>query len=59
MKLQDVKDAAKQRGIKAGSMKKAELIRTMQAAEGNEQCYETGQSDVCGQADCLWREDCK
>ena len=59
MKLQDVKEVAKQRGIKAGSMKKAELIRTMQVAEGNEGCYETGQADVCGQEQCLWRDDCK
>ena len=59
MKMQDVKDLAKNRGIKTGTMKKAEIIRIMQGQEGNDPCYETGQAAVCGQEECLWRDDCK
>lgn len=59
MKMQDVKEIAKNRGIKAGTLKKGELVRAIQAEEGNETCYETGQSTACGQDDCLWRDDCK
>ncbi len=59
MKMQDVKEVAKNRGIKAGTMKKGELVRAIQAGEGNEACYETGQAAECGQDDCLWRDDCK
>ncbi len=59
MKVQDIKEIAKKRGIKLGNLKKGELIRTIQADEGNNTCYETGQSDSCGQDRCLWREDCK
>ena len=59
MKMQDVKEIAKDRGIKPGTLKKVELIRSIQAGEGNEACYETGRSGVCGQDDCLWKDDCK
>lgn len=58
MKLEEIKAIAKQHGIKAGKLKKADLVRAIQLAEGNEVCFETGQADECGQAECLWRTDC-
>ena len=58
MKLEEIKEIAKQHGIKAGKMKKAELVRAIQLAEQNEPCFETGQASGCGQAECLWRSDC-
>jgi hypothetical protein len=58
MKLDEIKEIAKQHDIKVGKMKKAELVRAVQAAEGNEVCFETGQAAECGQAGCLWRADC-
>lgn len=58
MKLEEIKEIAKQHDIKVGKMKKAELVRAIQAAEGNEVCFETGQAAECGQAGCLWRGDC-
>ena len=58
MKMQDVKEIAKSRGIKAGNLKKAELVRTIQADEGNDACYGTGKSGECGQDQCLWKDDC-
>lgn len=59
MKLEEIKEIAKQHDIKAGKMKKADLVRAIQSAEGNEICFETGRSDSCGQMECLWRSDCK
>lgn len=59
MTAAEVKSKAEKLGIKAGRMKKAELIRAIQMKEGNEACYETGQSGECGQEQCLWRDDCK
>ena len=38
MKLQEVRAIAKQRGVDPGRMKKAELIRALQRAEGNNDC---------------------
>jgi len=58
MKLQEVKNIAKKMGIKAGSMKKEEFIRAIQKAEGNAECFATEHVKVCGQVNCLWREDC-
>lgn len=58
MKLEDIKAIAKQLDIKPGKMKKAELIRAIQQAEGNETCFDTGNAVMCGQHECLWREDC-
>ncbi len=58
MKLQEIKKIAKTRGIKAGNMKKAELIHTIQGAEGNFDCYGSAVSGFCDQFNCLWREDC-
>ncbi len=58
MKLDQIKEIARQHAIKVGKMKKAELIRAIQQAEGNETCFETGKAGHCGQDACLWREDC-
>lgn len=58
MKLDDVKKIAAEKGIKAGKLRKAELIQQIQLAEGNDPCYATGKADECGQEQCLWREDC-
>ncbi|BDV41978.1 SAP domain-containing protein [Geotalea uraniireducens] len=59
MNMPEVKEIAKQRGVKAGTKKKGELIRAIQQEEGNEACYETGKAASCGQDECLWRGDCK
>ena len=58
MKLMEIKEIAKQHNIKVGKMKKAELVRAIQLAEGNDACFETGLASGCGQSQCLWREDC-
>ena len=59
MNLNEIKQLAKDRGISPGRMRKAELIHTMQAQEGNSQCYNTHIVSECGQSHCLWRTDCK
>jgi len=58
MNMQELKGIAKERGVKAGTLKKMELVRAMQAAEGNESCFGSGRSGECGQMGCLWKEDC-
>jgi hypothetical protein len=58
MKLEEIKEIAKQHNIKTGKLKKAELVRAIQMAEGNIPCFDTGQVDGCCQGDCLWRPDC-
>ena len=58
MKLDEIKEIAKQLNIKTGKMKKAELVTAIQQAEQNDPCFGTGSVDSCGQSECLWREDC-
>lgn len=59
MKLAEVRELAAQRGLITDNMKKAEIIKAIQALEGNTACFETGTAVECGQANCLWRADCK
>lgn len=58
MKLEAIKEIARQHNIKAGKLKKADLVRAIQEAEQNEVCFETGMAHNCGQDACLWREVC-
>ena len=58
MKLDEIKEIARQHNIKAAKMKKSELVRAIQQAEGNEACFDSGKAAQCGQEGCLWREDC-
>ena len=58
MNMQELKAIAKGRGVRSGSLKKAELVRALQAAEGNEQCFGIGKAAECGQEECLWKADC-
>ena len=58
MTVKEIKGIAKKMGLQAGRMKKADLVRTIQAAEGNTPCFQTGAASSCGQDNCLWRSDC-
>ncbi|HDD45085.1 MAG TPA: SAP domain-containing protein [Candidatus Desulfofervidus auxilii] len=58
MTLKEVKAIAKKMGLRIGRMKKAELIRSIQKAEGNIPCFATDRVYECGEENCLWREDC-
>ncbi|BCR06817.1 SAP domain-containing protein [Desulfuromonas versatilis] len=59
MTLEQIRKIARQRGVAPSRMKKAELIRAVQHAEGNYSCFETGQAAACAQQECLWRQDCQ
>ncbi|MBU5635449.1 SAP domain-containing protein [Geomonas sp. Red69] len=58
MKVQDIKEIAQKMAIHCGKLKKGELIRLIQVTEGNNACFDSGQSSQCGQQGCLWAEDC-
>lgn len=58
MKLEEIKTIVQRYSIKAGKMKKSELVRAIQRAEGNEQCFEAGKFASCGQISCSWRNIC-
>ena len=58
MKINAIKEIAKQHNLKPGRANKAELIRAIQQAEGNSTCFGRNNASECGQSNCLWREDC-
>jgi hypothetical protein len=58
MTLKQVKEIAKTKGVKTGSMKKENIIRAIQLAEGNFDCFGSAYAGDCNQAACLWRADC-
>jgi len=58
MALKELKEKAKILGIKPKiGMKKVDLIRSIQSAEGNFPCFGTAK-DFCDQMSCSWRGDC-
>jgi hypothetical protein len=58
MTMPQIRKIAKQLGIKTTPRtKKSDLIRQIQRAEGNFDCFGTALDD-CDQYGCLWRRDC-
>lgn len=58
MKIDEIKQIAKQHHIKVSKTTKSDLVRAIQLAEGNAPCFGSKSSMECGQSNCLWREDC-
>lgn len=58
MKMEEVRSIAKSRGIKPAQLSKIGLIKSIQANEGNFDCFATAYDGECDQLGCSWREDC-
>ncbi|SMC18126.1 hypothetical protein SAMN02746041_00466 [Desulfacinum hydrothermale DSM 13146] len=57
MKMQEVRIKAKALGINSFGKKKVDLIREIQRAEGNFDCFGRAQG-YCDQWDCCFRDAC-
>lgn len=57
-KLQEVRKIARRMGIDTRNVTLTELIRAIQRAEGNKDCYLSAQVLTCEEKGCLWRDDC-
>lgn len=57
MNVKEIKTIAKKMGLQTNKIKKADMIRSIQAAEGNSPCFQTGVTS-CDQENCCWRSDC-
>lgn len=57
MKMDEIRRKAVKIGLNAQGMKKVELVRAIQSAEGNVACFDTEKGD-CDQLACCWRKDC-
>ncbi len=58
MTVKEIQAIARKLGIKVARQKKGDLIKEIQLAEGNTDCFDTGFDIDCGEMDCLWRDDC-
>ena len=58
MGLQEIRKIARAMGITTKGMDKTELVRAIQRAEGNFDCFGTAADEECDQESCMWREDC-
>ena len=57
MKVKELRAIARDLGIRTNNLRKAELVRAIQLAEGNFDCFGTAE-DYCDQLNCLFRKDC-
>lgn len=58
MNMQEVRNMAKECGIKTLRMSKLDLIHSIQLNEGNFNCFATAVDGECDQMLCKWRDDC-
>lgn len=58
MTLKKIRELARDKGIRnITRFRKESLIRAIQENEGNSPCFRGIQG--CGEAGCLWREECQ
>ena len=55
--VKELKVMAKDLGVGTSKLQKPELIKAIQLAEENFDCFGTA-VDYCDQVDCLFRRDC-
>jgi hypothetical protein len=58
MEFRKILKMARDFQIKTAGMKKTDIIRAIQKAENNIDCYGTARIATCGENGCLWRGDC-
>lgn len=59
MTFDQIRNIARELGIRVFGMKKADIVKAIQVREGNEPCFATGRSSDCGQPHCLWVRICE
>lgn len=57
MNIIQIRKRAKKLGVNPKGLKKLDLIRAVQKAEGNFECFGTAEG-YCDQVKCSWRKDC-
>ena len=58
MQIQQIRNRAKEMGLKTSRLSKVDLVRQIQSAEGNFDCFATAMDGICDRKDCVWRDDC-
>jgi hypothetical protein len=59
MKVTEIRKRGQAQGVKGlAAMRKGDMVRAIQQAEGNRDCYGAVWRFDCQQVDCCWRADC-
>ncbi len=58
MLKEQLRAIANELGVATGRLTKAELVRQIQRAEGNFDCFGSAIDAQCDQIACRWREEC-
>jgi DNA-binding IscR family transcriptional regulator len=58
MDFNEIRKMAKGMDINSYRLKKSDIIRAIQRAENNIECFGTQRVDYCNEDQCLWRHDC-
>ena len=58
MNMQEIRERAKDFGIKTSQKSKLNLIQAIQISEGNFNCFASASGNECDQLNCIWRNDC-
>ena len=58
MNMQEIREVAKDFGIKTSRMNKVALVQAIQLSEGNFSCFSSAIDKDCDQTACMWRDDC-
>ncbi|MCF7822505.1 MAG: Rho termination factor N-terminal domain-containing protein [Mariprofundaceae bacterium] len=59
MLLSEIRLRAKEMNLKnTAKLRKGDLIRAIQSAEGNLPCFDEPWNSGCRQYDCVWKDDC-
>lgn len=58
MNFNEIRKMASGMGINTYRLKKTDIIRSIQRAEKNIECFGTERVGYCSEDNCLWRKDC-
>jgi hypothetical protein len=59
MRLSEIEKKARSAGIKdTWKFSKRDLVKSIQRAEGNFDCFGSASGGYCDQWTCCWRDDC-
>lgn len=60
MKMEEIRERARTAGLNPSArLRKGELIRAIQQAEGNQDCFGSAWRHDCPWHDCCWKDDCQ
>ena len=58
MNFNEIRKMAKEMDVNTFRLKKSAIVRAIQRAENNIECFGTQRVEYCNEKACLWRNDC-